>query len=155
MVEGAENRSQALETDQKDSADEACGSVSDSRDTPPAWEWGVAFLGLALVLAVIGFMVYQAVTGDDSAPQVTVYIESILPLNPGYLVQIRAVNQGGTTAAHVIVEGRLTGENERVEMGETVLDYVPSHSSRKGGLFFSQDPRKYPLQLRAEGYAEP
>jgi len=42
---------------------------------------------------------------------------------------------GGTTAAQVIVEGRLTGENERVEMAETVLDYVPSHPSRQGGFF--------------------
>lgn len=155
MVEGAENRYQALEAGQQDSADEACGSDSSNRDTPPAWEWGVAFLGLALVLAVLGFMTYQAVTGDDSPPQVTVHTEAILPLQPGYLVQFRAVNQGGTTAAQVVVEGRLTGENERVEMGETVLDYVPSHASRKGGLFFSQDPRKYPLQLRATGYAEP
>jgi uncharacterized protein (TIGR02588 family) len=100
-------------------------------------------------------MTYQAVTGDDSAPHVTVRTEAVLPLNPGYLVQIRAVNQGGTTAAQVTVEGRLTGENERVERSETILDYVPSHASRKGGLFFSQDPRKYPLQLRATGYAEP
>jgi uncharacterized protein (TIGR02588 family) len=155
MVEGAENRCRALEAGQQDRADEACLSGSSNRDTPPVWEWGVAFLGLALVLAVTGFMVDQAVTGDDSAPQVTVHTEAILPLNPGYLVQIRAVNQGETTAAQVIVEGRLTGENERVEMSETVLDYVPSHSFRKGGLFFSQDPRKYPLQLRAKGYAEP
>jgi len=41
-----------------------------------------------------------------------------------------------------------------VEICETVLDYVPLHSSCKGGLFFSQDPRKSPLQLRAKGYAE-
>ena len=42
-----------------------------------------------------------------------------------------------------------------MEMGETIIDYVLSHSSRQGGLFFSQDPRKYPLQLRAKGYAAP
>jgi uncharacterized protein (TIGR02588 family) len=155
LADGTGNRSQTPEADRRDNADEAYWEGGSNRDVPPPWEWGVAFLGLALVLAVLGFMTYQAVTGDDSAPQVTVYTESILPLNSGYLVQIRAVNQGGSTAAHVVVEGRLTGENERVEMGETVLDYVPSHSSRKGGLFFSQDPRKYSLQLRAEGYAEP
>lgn len=58
-------------------------------------------------------------------------------------------------AAPLAVEGKLTGENGRVEMGETIIDYVPSHSYRQGGLFFSQDPRKYPLQLRAKGYAAP
>jgi uncharacterized protein (TIGR02588 family) len=100
-------------------------------------------------------MAYQAVAGDDSPPQVAVYTDAIFPLDHGYLVQIRAVNQGGTTAAQLAVEGKLTGENGRAETSETVIDYVPSHSYRQGGLFFSQDPRKYPLQLRAKGYAEP
>jgi uncharacterized protein (TIGR02588 family) len=115
----------------------------------------VAFLGLALVLATLGLMAYQAVVGDHSPPQVTVSTDAILPLDRGYLVQLRAVNQGGSTAAQVVVEGVLTGEHGRVELSEAIIDYVPSHSYRKGGLFFSQDPRKYPPQLRAKGYAEP
>ncbi len=71
------------------------------------------------------------------------------------LVQTRAVNDGGSTAANLRVEGVLTDGNGRVEASELVLDYVPMQWHRKGGLFFARDPRHYTLQLRAKGYAAP
>jgi uncharacterized protein (TIGR02588 family) len=152
MAGGADNRDQAHESDWRDDDE---GRLAGDKDAPPPWEWDVAFLALVLVLAAFGFIAYQAAAGDDSPPAVSVQVDTILPLDSGYLVQLRAVNQGGSTAAQVAVEGVLAGENGRMEMGETIIDYVPSHSYRKGGLFFSQDPRKYPLQLRAKGYTEP
>jgi uncharacterized protein (TIGR02588 family) len=146
---------QACGSERRDEADAAHWEDDKDRDAPPKWEWGVAFFGLVLVLGVLGFIAYQAVVGDDSPPNVTVHADAILALDHGYLVQIRAINQGGSTAAQLAVEGELTGENGRVETSDMVIDYVPSHSYHKGGLFFSQDPRKFPLRLRAKGYAEP
>ena len=35
------------------------------------------------------------------------------------------------------------------------LDYLPPHSKRRGGLFFTRDPRQFELQARAFGYEEP
>jgi uncharacterized protein (TIGR02588 family) len=35
------------------------------------------------------------------------------------------------------------------------IDYVPSRSSRKAGLFFMRDPREFDLSLRALGYQSP
>jgi uncharacterized protein (TIGR02588 family) len=126
-----------------------------ANDAPPPWEWAVALLGLVLVLGSIGFLAYQVVAGDDSPPDVLIRADAILPVKSGYLVQIRAVNQGGSTAAELRIEGTLRGESGNVETSETVIDYVPAHSHRKGGLFFTQDPRQFTLQLRAKGYAEP
>jgi uncharacterized protein (TIGR02588 family) len=126
-----------------------------ANDAPPPWEWAVALLGLVLVLWSIGFLAYQVVAGDDSPPDVLIRADAILPVKSGYLVQIRAVNQGGSTAAELRIEGTLRGESGNVETSETVIDYVPAHSHRKGGLFFTQDPRQFTLQLRAKGYAEP
>jgi uncharacterized protein (TIGR02588 family) len=126
-----------------------------ANDTPPPWEWAAALLGLVLVLGSIGFLTYQVVAGDDSPPDVLIRADAILPVKSGYLVQIRAVNQGGSTAAELRIEGTLQGENGGVETSETVIDYVPAHSHRKAGLFFTQDPRQFTLQLRAKGYAEP
>jgi uncharacterized protein (TIGR02588 family) len=128
---------------------------ANASDAPPAWEWAVALLGLVLVLGSIGFLAYQVVAGDDSPPDVLIRADAILPVKSGYLVQVRAVNQGGSTAAELRIEGTLRGESGRVETSETVFDYVPAHSHRKGGLFFTQDPRQFTLQLRAKGYAEP
>jgi uncharacterized protein (TIGR02588 family) len=127
----------------------------DANDVPPPWEWAVALLGLVLILGSIVFLTYQVVAGDDSPPDVLIYADAILPVTSGYLVQIRAVNQGGSTAAALRIEGTLRGESSSVETSQTVIDYVPAHSYRKGGLFFTQDPRRFNLQLRAKGYAEP
>ncbi len=127
-----------------------------AQDVPPIWEWVVALLELALVVGSMGFVAYQAVVGDDSPPNILVHADAILPVNTGYLVRIRAVNQGGSTAAQLRIEGTLRGERGSVETSQTVIDYVPSHSHRrKGGLFFTQDPRQFALRLQAKGYTEP
>jgi uncharacterized protein (TIGR02588 family) len=131
------------------------GQEISTNDVPPMWEWAVALLGLALVLGSLGVIAYQVVMGDDSPPDVLIRADAILPVKTGYLVQIRALNQGGLTAAELRIEGTLSSERGSVETSETVIDYVPAHSHRKGGLFFARDPRQFTLQLRAKGYAEP
>jgi uncharacterized protein (TIGR02588 family) len=124
-------------------------------DAAPAWMWAIGLLGLLLVAGSIGFALYEAVAGDASPPDVTVKLEGILPVQDGYLVEFRAVNEGGTTAAGLTVEGELRDGAEVVEVSDATIDYVPSHSEREGGLFFTQDPRQYDLQLRAKGFESP
>ena len=121
----------------------------------PLWMWGIALLGLALVLGSIVFMLYEAAAGDSSPPDVTVRVDSILPTRNGFLVEFRAVNEGGSTAEGLTVEGELRNGTESVETSNTTIEYVPSHSEREGGLFFTSDPRRYELQLRAKGYEKP
>jgi uncharacterized protein (TIGR02588 family) len=127
------------------------GKIKDA----PLWMWGIALLGLVLVVGSIVFMLYEAVAGDSSPPDVTVRVDSILPTRNGYLVKIRAVNEGGSTAEGLTVEGELRNGTERIETSNTTIEYVPSHSEREGGLFFTLDPQKYELQLRAMGYEKP
>jgi uncharacterized protein (TIGR02588 family) len=124
------------------------------KDAPP-WMWGIGLLGLALVLGSIAFVLYEAAAGDSSPPDVTVRVDSILPTRNGYLVEFRAVNEGGSTAEGLTVEGELRNGAESVEASDTTIEYVPSHSERGGGLFFTSDPRQYELRLRAKGYEKP
>ncbi|HEV2132090.1 MAG TPA: TIGR02588 family protein [Longimicrobiaceae bacterium] len=136
------------------------GGRDDSReggpeDSIPFWEWVAAAVGAVLVIGSIGFMLYEAVAGDDSPPAIAIQVDSILPVESGYLVMIRTRNEGGSTAAGVTVEGELKGDTGKIETSETTVDYVPPHSERHGGLFFTQDPRRYTLELRAKGYQEP
>ena len=121
----------------------------------PLWIWGIAFLGLVLVLGSILFMLYEAATGDTSPPNVTVRLDAIQPMGTGFLVTFRAINEGGSTAAGLTVEGTLRNGTESIEISDTTLEYLPSRSEREGGLFFTLDPRQYELQLRATGYEEP
>jgi uncharacterized protein (TIGR02588 family) len=127
------------------------GKIKDA----PLWMWGIALLGLTLVLGSIVFMLYEAAAGDSSPPDVTVRVDSILPTRNGFLVKFRAVNEGGSTAEGLTVEGELRNGTEGVETSNTTIEYVPSHSEREGGLFFTSDPRQFELRLRAKGYEKP
>ena len=124
-------------------------------DEAPLWMWAIGLLGLVLVVGSIGFALYEAAVGDSSPPNVTVQFEGVVPAQNGFLVEFRVINEGGTTAAGLTVEGELRNGAEIVETSDTTLDYVPSHSERQGGLFFTMDPQQYELQLRAKGYETP
>lgn len=120
------------------------------------WEWGIAALGLALVVGMLVFLGHEALAGDSSPPALDVKVESVSPSGDGYLVRFKASNKGGSTAAQVRVVGVLgPAGGAPLEASEVVLDYVPAASERGGGLFFSHDPKVYPLKLRAQGYQEP
>ena len=121
----------------------------------PMWMWGIAVLGLALVAASIGFMLYEATAGDTSHADITVHVDSTLPTRNGYLVKFRAINTGGSTVEGLTIEGTLRSGSETLETSDTVLEWVPAHSEREGGLFFTSDPRQHQLQLRAKGYENP
>ena len=121
----------------------------------PLWMWGIAAFGLLLVVSSIGFMLYEAAAGDSSHANITVHVDSILPTSNGYLVKFRAVNSGGSTVEGLTIEGVLRNGSEVLETSDTVLEWVPAHSEREGGLFFASDPRQYQLQLRAKGYENP
>ena len=124
------------------------------RDAPP-WMWAIALLGAVLVFGSIAFMLYEAAAGDKSPPDVTLRVASIHPTRNGFLVQFEAVNEGGSTAEGLTVEGQLMAANAVVETSNTTLEYLPAHSARQGGLFFSSDPHQHQLRLRAKGYEKP
>jgi uncharacterized protein (TIGR02588 family) len=121
----------------------------------PLLEWVVAAIGGLLVAATIAYLAYQALWRDETPPDVRLTAERVLALRPGYLVQFRAMNEGGQTAAQLVIEGELMGPEGVVETGEATLDYLPPNSYREGGLIFTRDPRRLELRLRAKGYAKP
>jgi uncharacterized protein (TIGR02588 family) len=121
----------------------------------PLWIWSIGLLGLVLVLGSIAFMLYENTMGDTSPPDVSVRVEAIESTGTGFLVTFRAVNEGGSTAAGLTIEGTLMNGTESIETSNTTIEYLPSHSEREGGLFFTLDPRQYDLQLRATGYEVP
>ena len=117
--------------------------------------WGIAVLGLALVAVSIGFMLYEAMAGDSSPANVNVHVDTTLQTGNGFLVKFRAVNAGGSTVEGLTIEGTLRDGADVMEISDTVLEWLPAHSEREGGLFFTSDPRQYQLQLRAKGYENP
>lgn len=122
----------------------------------PALEWAAAALGLLLTLAALVLIGSEAFAGDESPPAVVVSTKSVQAVAGGYVVEIEAKNGGGQTAAGVRVEGELTPPSgQEPETAEATFDFIPDHSSREGGLFFSSDPRQGKLAIRATGYVDP
>lgn len=126
-----------------------------SRRAVPLLEWIIAGLGVLLVGGAIAFLVYHSVTRGQTPPDIRVGAERVLDLDHGYVVQFRALNEGGAAAAQVTIEGELVGPDGTIERGEAVLDYLPPRSDRAGGLLFTTDPRNGELRLRATGYVKP
>ncbi len=150
----------ANETQQKQTATSgAQGEPSSEADGAPkgisAIEWVVAFIGLAILLGLVGFLFVGAVQNRGLPPSLRFEVESISAVTGGYVVEFAVTNDGDTTAADVTVVGQLLDGETVVEEQEMTLDYAPPHSARRGGLFFSNNPAAGELMLSASGYLEP
>lgn len=118
-------------------------------------EWLVAAIGLILTVGAIGFVFYQAFTSSNTPPFIEVFTDTIEDFPGGYVVTVTARNTGASTGSNVTIEGILKSGSQTVETSETTISYVPGSSQRRGGVFFTQDPRQYTLELRAKGYEKP
>ncbi len=130
-------------------------SQKDHNRKTPALELLTAAIGFILVIGTIGFLLYDALTENDSPPQIAIEKSEIIPLTNGYLVKFQIENKGDNHGADVQIEGKLMeGETEK-ETSTVSFAYAPSHSKRTGGMFFTENPDKFKLELRALGYVEP
>jgi len=119
----------------------------------PALEWLAAALGLAALLFVFAVIGREAILAETAQlPAIEVQARRVLPVPGGFVVEFEALNRSNGTAAAVTIEGVLGDE---VETSTATLDYVAGNASAKGGLFFTQDPRKHPVALRALGFQTP
>lgn len=120
-----------------------------------ALENAVGVLGAGLAAVTIGFIAWKGFTEADGAPEVSVSVTRIVPQDGVFLAEIEAFNDGNAVAAQLEVEGTLERSGETVETASTTFDYLPSHSRRRGGLFFSQDPRSGALTVVPKSYVDP
>lgn len=123
--------------------------------TVPALEWATAALGGLLVLAVIGFLLWQGIGGGDGPPRVSVSVAQVTAQPDGFHVGFVARNDGDATTMALTIEAALTPAGGQVERLDTVIDYLPARSTRRGGFVFASDPRQGRLELRAVSYQEP
>jgi uncharacterized protein (TIGR02588 family) len=116
-------------------------------------EWIAVGISAAIVIGAVVTLLLHA-PRDRTPPDLVVTVDGVEPVSAGFLVRFTVANNGGTTAAHVVVRGESRGGADR-EDPEAVFDYVPDGSRRSGGLLFTHDPRQGQLTVRAVGYREP
>jgi uncharacterized protein (TIGR02588 family) len=124
--------------------------------TPPL-EIALGLLGGAVVLGLVGFLLFSAVRGEGRAhAAVTVELMAPARLDPGgWVVPFRAVNQGRAPASQVRLEAELALPDGRRERGEVVIDYLAGGAEEEGGFFFADDPAAGRLTARALGFLQP
>jgi len=125
----------------------------------PLGEWLVGALGLVLLLAAIGFLLWHAMQ-PSRPPSIELQVDYIAEQRHGYMVRINARNDGTRPVAELQIRGLLfnaagDSDGDALETAEASLDYLPGGSTRRGVLLFERDPRQHRLRLRAVGYHEP
>ena len=122
----------------------------------PLLEWIAAAIGLVVTVSMMAIIGLEALRGDATQlPAIEVRATRVVQASTGFVVEIVAANHSGGTAAAVQIEGTLASAGAEVETSSLTLDYVPGHAERKGGLFFTRDPRRHQLEVRALGYQAP
>jgi uncharacterized protein (TIGR02588 family) len=122
----------------------------------PLLEWISAAVGLVLTLGIVVLIGKEWLNGETGQPPaIEVVAGRVTPVQAGFVVEVTAINHSGGSAAGVEVEGALMSGATPVETSGLTFDYVPGRAERKGGLYFTQDPRRHRLQVRALGYQEP
>ena len=82
-------------------------------------------VGAVLALATLGIIVWDGKTGGAAPPWSPWRRSPSIRTTAEFVLEVLARNEGGATAAQVVVEGELRRGGESVETSQTTFDYVP------------------------------
>jgi uncharacterized protein (TIGR02588 family) len=114
-----------------------------------------AIIGAVLAMATLGVIVWDGIRGSDAPATISVEAVNTHAHAGGYVLEIRAINNGDRTATGIVVEGELLDGEEVAATSTTTFDFVPARSRHQGALFFPVDPETHEIRLRAHGYSDP
>lgn len=153
---GKSNGDEGTQSDEKSSNGSGGGKDGKKKgEQITIYEWIIAALGCTLVFSSLVFMTYKAVTATGKPPDLIVTVQEIEEVKTGYLVKFKVKNNGEYAAAVAVIKGELKKGDKTEETSTTTVDYVPSYSTRSGGVFFTKNPKDFKVDLRATGYTEP
>ncbi|AEQ51093.1 hypothetical protein [Pelagibacterium halotolerans] len=118
-------------------------------------EWIVAAASAVLVLALAGFIAFEAMTRTGSEPQIALALEDTLAIADGHAARVTIRNGGHVTISDVVIEGALVLNEGGTERASVTLDYLPAESETEIGLGFSQEIDPERLALRIVGFTYP
>ncbi|HJR06384.1 MAG TPA: hypothetical protein VJ842_03915 [Pyrinomonadaceae bacterium] len=119
-------------------------------------EWVVFAVGLVLVLAALGYLIYEGATMGSDPPSLEVRLGTPAERTHNFIVPVSVTNHGDETAEGVTVEVMLeSGAEQEPARGELTIAFIPRHATREGWVAFQQDPRNARLTARVLGYGKP
>ena len=127
--------------------DDANDSDDGERQDKNAIEWAVSGIGLAIVLLVVGFLVYQVVAGSDEPAELVITLESPETRQGTVMVPLTVENVGDRVAEAAVVEVCAGPES----CAQVTFRYVPQGSKRNGTVGLA-GPLAAPLETRVVSY---
>ena len=118
-------------------------------------EWIVAAISAVIVLALFGFILFEAVTKTGDTPDIHFEIERGVAMSDGFALEVTAHNDGHVTVAGVQIEAEADLGGGESEVSSVTVDYLPAESGTEVGLVFSQEVDPERVRLRVLGYTYP
>ena len=118
-------------------------------------EWAVFGVSAAILVALVGFLIFDAIRGGSDTPDIEVTTGDVIARGEHFAVPITVTNRGGQTAEGLQVEIALKKNGEDVEVAEVTFAFVPRASRREAWALFRNDPRAFHLEARAIGFEKP
>ncbi|MCO5147818.1 MAG: hypothetical protein M9895_16770 [Aquamicrobium sp.] len=122
-----------------------------SANDRPLVEWIVGGIACVAIAGLVGFLVFQALTGDSRPPRLSVTVEAVERGESGAVVRVAVRNHGDRAAAGVTVHAADGGAERSIE-----FDYVAGHAVRRGAFVFPDaDIVPDRLAVGIGGFVEP
>lgn len=127
-----------------------------SEKEDPHWvEWAVGIFSALLVLTIMGWVGFEAITEEDQSPSFRTSIIKKSAIENGFRVEFEIENLSTRTAAAVVVRGEARDGNSVVESAQVMIDYVPAQSKSSGAIIFATDPGENAVWVGPVGYSDP
>lgn len=120
-----------------------------------ALEWTVFGVSLVIFVAIVGFLVVDAISGGAGAPQVEIHAGEPKPQGDRWAIPLTITNRGDKTAEGVQFEVALLKDGADVEVAEVSVAFLPRKSDRKASVLFRADPRDLQIVPRAISFEQP
>jgi uncharacterized protein (TIGR02588 family) len=124
------------------------------RDTPRL-EWLLGVVGLALLVAGVGYLAWQGLTSSSKPGALVVTVLDIHSVGDAHVVKFSVRNEGSENLSQLHLSARLSDGNREIEAAQAFIDYLPARSEQRGGVYLRNDPRRYTLRIDPAGYMEP
>jgi uncharacterized protein (TIGR02588 family) len=118
-------------------------------------EWVVFAVGLILVSATLGYLIFAGATMGHEPPSLEVRLGTPEQRQFNFIVPVTVVNHGDETAEGVLIEVVMANGGKEIARGELNVAFLPRHATREGWVTFEQDPRTAQLKARVLGYQKP
>ncbi len=119
-------------------------------------EWSVFATGLLLVAALLGYLLYDALTSPSGPPRIDLRLGTAERRLGHYAIPVTVINRGHTTASAVHIRATLKPDQGKAEESSFEVQYLPGGATRRGFLVFDSDPaRAERLSARVSGYEQP